>query len=280
MNNEKKCTVAQEIEISGIGIHSGKHVNLRLVPSDSGQIVFRRTDLGNLEIPLDWRKIEAKNSSSLVFSEGKIQTLEHLLAVLYMLGINSLLIEIDGGEIPILDGSALPFVERIQQAGTEILPQKKKSIIIKKHSLIKDGEVYVAFWPEKELKITYYIQFDHPAISSQELSLVVDKQTFIKEIAPARTFGFLKNVPELRAQGLALGGSLENAVVLDEKGVINGPLRFPDEFVRHKIVDFIGDLSLIGYPLCGHFQAHKAGHSLHLKAVKFLLDNPEFWIHS
>ena len=276
---DQKCTLARPVEISGIGVHSGSQVRLRLWPSDAGQIIFRRTDLGNLDIPLDWRKIEARNSSCLVFPEGKIQTLEHLLAVLYMLGIDSLRIDIDGSEIPILDGSALPFVKYIREAGTKVLAPGRKSIIIKKKAIIREEEAYVAFWPEPEFKITYSIQFDHPAIDSQELCLVVDEESFIKEIAPARTFGFLKDVPELRAQGLALGGSLENAVVLDEKRVINGPLRFADEFVRHKIVDFIGDLSLIGHPLCGHFQAHKAGHSLHLKAVKFLMNNPELWAY-
>jgi len=279
MDKEKKCTLARPVEISGRGVHSGSQVRLRLVPSEAGQIVFRRTDLGNLEIPLDWRKIEAKNSSYLVFPEGKIQTIEHLLAVLYMLGIDSLRIDINGSEIPILDGSALPFVKYIREAGRKIIADNKKSIGVKKHALIKEEDAYIAFWPEPELKISYSIQFDHPAINSQELSLVVDEESFIKEIAPARTFGFLKDVPELRAQGLALGGSLENAIVLGEKGVINGPLRFPDEFVRHKIVDFIGDLSLIGHPLCGHFQAYKAGHSLHLKAVRFLMNNPKLWTY-
>ena len=133
--------------------------------------------------------------------------------------------------------------------------------------------------PDSDFKITYLIEYDHPAIESQELSLSINKENFIKQIAPARTFGFLKDVPALRAQGLTLGGSLENAIVLDEKNIINGPLRFPDEFVRHKILDFIGDLFLLNSSIIGHFKAHKAGHSLHLKAVHFILDNPEYWTY-
>ena len=132
--------------------------------------------------------------------------------------------------------------------------------------------------PSSEFRVSYLIEYDHPAIQVQQLSIVADKENFISEIAPARTFGFLKDVPQLRAQNLALGGSMENAVVLDDKDVISGPLRFPDEFVRHKILDIIGDLSLLGSPLKGHFHARKAGHSLHLKAVRFLLENPDHWI--
>lgn len=274
---KEKRTTQKEVHISGRGIHSGKHVNLRLRPSSLGKIVFRRTDLENLELPLDWRKIEAKNNTSLVSKGNKIQTLEHLLAVLYILGIDSLIVEIDGGEIPIMDGSASPFVQSILGAGIEILPQRKKSIKILEPFTIQKEKASVSFFPDTEFRMTYCIEFDHPAINRQDLSFLIDLESFIKEIAPARTFGFLKDIPVLKEQGLALGGSLENAVVLDERGVMNGPLRFPDEFVRHKMLDFIGDLSLTGHPLTGHVKAHKAGHNLHLKAVQFLLKSQEFW---
>lgn len=274
---EKRCTIDKEAHISGIGIHSGKEVSLWLKPSVLGKIVFRRTDLENLELPFDWRKIEAKNNTSLVSKGCKIQTLEHLLAVLYILGIDSLMVEIDGGEVPILDGSALPIVHSILKAGIKTLPLEKKPIKILKPFTIREKEAYVSFFQGAEFRITYCIQFDHPLIKRQQLSFLVDRENFIKEIAPARTFGFLKDVPSLRAQGLALGGSLENAVVLDDKSVINGPLRFPDEFVRHKILDFVGDLSLTGHPLIGHFKAYKGGHNLHLRAIHFLLKNPDYW---
>ena len=275
----EKSTIQKEIHFSGVGVHSGKKVDLLLRPSSSGEIIFRRTDLDNLELALDPKKIETKSSTYLVSEECKIQTLEHLLAVLYMLGIDSLIIEINGDEIPIMDGSASPFVQAILSAGIMSLPERKKSIKIIKPSSLEEKDAAFSFSPDSGFKITYSIEYDHPAIQRQELSLSLNLENFIKEVAPARTFGFLKDVPALRAQGLAAGGSLDNAVVLDEKSVISGPLRYPDEFVRHKILDLIGDLSLIGSPLTGHFKAHKAGHSLHLKAIHFLLDNPEFWTY-
>jgi UDP-3-O-[3-hydroxymyristoyl] N-acetylglucosamine deacetylase len=266
----EKNTIQSEIKFLGIGIHSGTKVNLLLKPSSSGRIIFRRTDLDNLELALDPKRIETKSSTYLVSKECKIQTLEHLLAVFYMVGIDSLIIEINGEEIPIMDGSASPFAQAILEIGVMALPERKKSIK-------KDASF--SFSPDSDFKISYSIEYDHPSIQRQELSLALDLEDFIKEIAPARTFGFLKDVPALRAQGLAAGGSLDNAVILDEKNVISGPLRYPDELVRHKILDLIGDLSLMGSPLLGHFKAKKAGHSLHLKAVHFLLDNPEFWTY-
>lgn len=274
----ERGTIQKEVQISGVGIHSGKNVTLRMRPYSEGKIVFRRTDLDNLELTLDWRKIEARNNTSLVSEECRIQTLEHFLAVLYILGIDSLLVDMDGEEIPIMDGSATPLFAALLEAGLKALPQKKKSIKILKSFSLEEEAASVSFLPDSEFRISYGIEFDHPLIKRQQASYAIDSDTFQNEIVPARTFGFLKDVPALRAQGLALGGSLENALVLDEKGIINGPLRFPDEFVRHKILDFIGDLSLTGHPLLGHFKAFKAGHSLHLRAVHALLNNPDFWV--
>jgi len=275
----QKGTIKKEVLFSGIGVHSGKQVELWLKPSSSGEIIFRRIDLDNSEFHLDPKKIEAKNCSMLVAKKGRIQTLEHFMAVLFMLGVDSLIIELNGEEIPIVDGSAFPFVEAILKAGIKPLQEKKKSIKILKPFIIQEEDALISVVPDSDFRITYLIEYDHPAIESQELSLSINKENFIKQIAPARTFGFLKDVPALRAQGLALGGSLENAIVLDEKSIINGPLRFPDEFVRHKILDFIGDLFLLNSSIIGHFKAHKAGHSLHLKAVHFILDNPEYWTY-
>ncbi|MCK4496522.1 MAG: UDP-3-O-[3-hydroxymyristoyl] N-acetylglucosamine deacetylase [Candidatus Aminicenantes bacterium] len=275
----QKGTIKKEVLFSGIGVHSGKQVELWLKPSSSGEIIFRRIDLDNSEFHLDPKKIEAKNCSMLVTKKGRIQTLEHFMAVLFMLGVDSLIIELNGEEIPIVDGSAFPFVEAILKAGIKPLQEKKKSIKILKPFIIQEEDALISVVPDSDFRITYLIEYDHPAIESQELSLSINKENFIKQIAPARTFGFLKDVPALRAQGLALGGSLENAIVLDEKSIINGPLRFPDEFVRHKILDFIGDLFLLNSSIIGHFKAHKAGHSLHLKTVHFILDNPEYWTY-
>lgn len=275
----QKGTIKKEVLFSGIGVHSGKQVELWLKPSSSGEIIFRRIDLDNSEFHLDPKKIEAKNCSMLVAKKGRIQTLEHFMAVLFMLGVDSLIIELNEEEIPIVDGSAFPFVEAILKAGIKPLQEKKKSIKILKPFIIQEEDALISVVPDSDFRITYLIEYDHPAIESQELSLSINKENFIKQIAPARTFGFLKDVPALRAQGLTLGGSLENAIVLDEKNIINGPLRFPDEFVRHKILDFIGDLFLLNSSIIGHFKAHKAGHSLHLKAVHFILDNPEYWTY-
>lgn len=275
----QKGTIKKEVLFSGIGVHSGKQVELWLKPSSSGEIIFRRIDLDNSEFHLDPKKIEAKNCSMLVTKKGRIQTLEHFMAVLFMLGVDSLIIELNGEEIPIVDGSAFPFVEAILKAGIKPLQEKKKSIKILKPFIIQEEDALISVVPDSDFRITYLIEYDHPAIESQELSLSINKENFIKQIAPARTFGFLKEVPALRAQGLALGGSLENAIVLDERSIINGPLRFPDEFVRHKILDFIGDLFLLNSSIIGHFKAHRAGHSLHLKAVHFILDNPEYWTY-
>lgn len=270
-------TVKRKAVISGVGIHTGQKVNLWLKPSSSGRIVFRRTDLDNLEIPLDWRRIETRNGSALVTEKARILTLEHLLAVLYVFGIDSLVVDIDGEEIPICDGSASAFVRCLLEAGIRVLPGKRRSVQILRPFVVEEKEAFVSIMPDEAFRITYSIEYDHPVIGKQEKSFLVHKESFVKEIAPARTFGFLKDVPALRERGLALGGSLENALVLDEKGVINGPLHFPDEFVRHKILDFIGDLSLIGHSLIGHFKARKAGHNLHQKAVRFLLENPKCW---
>lgn len=275
----QKGTIKKEVLFSGIGVHSGKQVELWLKPSSSGEIIFRRIDLDNSEFHLDPKKIEAKNCSMLVAKKGRIQTLEHFMAVLFMLGVDSLIIELNEEEIPIVDGSAFPFVEAILKAGIKPLQEKKKSIKILKPFIIQEEDALISVVPDSDFRITYLIEYDHPAIESQELSLSINKENFIKQIAPARTFGFLKDVPVLLAQGLALGGSLENAIVLDEKSIINGPLRFPDEFVRHKILDFIGDLFLLNSSIIGHFKAHRAGHGLHLKAVHFILDNPEYWTY-
>jgi len=273
----RKRTLKKVKEITGVGVHSGQKINLTLRPSDAGYIEFIRTDLENFAIKINPRRIEAKFSSALKDKDQTIQTLEHLLAVLFVFGIDSLSLELDGNEIPILDGSAEPFVRLIQDGGMRELSEEKKTIKIIKPFRVQAGDASIAVKPSADCRVTYIIEYDHPALRRQDIDLSINTDVFIKEIAPARTFGFLKDVPAMRSQGLALGGSLENAIVLDEHGVINGPLRFPDEFVRHKVLDFLGDLSLLGCSVTGHFKAHKAGHFLHHKLVLFLLDNPEYW---
>lgn len=273
----EKRTIRREIVLAGVGIHSGESVRLTLKPSFSGTISFRRTDLGGPAKPLDPLRIDTGNRSAVVGEDHSIQTIEHLLAVLYVLGIDSLEVELDGGEIPIFDGSAGPLAKALVEAGVEPLPEAKKIVRIVRPFLLKERDASLSVSPDDDLRLSYRIDFPHPAIRIQSLSLPLAQRAFLEEIAPARTFGFLKDIPELRRRGLTLGGSLDNALVLDDEKIINGPLRFPDEFVRHKILDLIGDLALFGFPLLGHFQANRAGHALHVRAVRFLLDAPDFW---
>jgi UDP-3-O-[3-hydroxymyristoyl] N-acetylglucosamine deacetylase len=275
-----KKTIQKEVGLSGVGIHSGKNVQLVLKPSESGEILFRRVDLGEVEALRNLTRVEAHNNTTLLGKEFKVQTMEHLMASLFAYGINSLVVELNADEIPIMDGSALPFVQAIEKAGTKRLPQFIGRLKILKPLVLEEKETIVSAEPLPSgtgMRLSYSIEFFHPAIRKQSMSLMVTPLKFLREIAPARTFGFLKDVETLRSRGLALGGSLENTIVLDELEVVNGPLRFPDEFVRHKLLDLLGDLSLIGRPLIGRFSAHKAGHRLHLKLVNFLLDNPEYW---
>jgi UDP-3-O-[3-hydroxymyristoyl] N-acetylglucosamine deacetylase len=272
-----KKTIEKAIELEGVGIHSGRNIHLTLKPSESGRIEFVRRDRGEKRIELDPNKIEANFCTILTDGETKVQTIEHLMAVLHVFGLDSLMIELWGEEIPIMDGSAFPFAKAVQEAGIVDLQQEKKRIRITKSFLIQEGGASVEAAPDPNFRISYRIDYDHPAIGEQEISLAISQDSFIEGIAPARTFGFLDDVPFLVARGLARGGSLENAIVLDEKGVINGPLRFPDEFVRHKVLDLLGDLALFGASLVGHFKGNKAGHHLHRACVLFLLDNPDHW---
>ena len=249
---------------------------MRLIPDDSGKIIFRRQDLKGREFLLSAQNVVVERGTVLSFGNVKIQTIEHLMAVLYAFGVDSLIIELNGGEIPIMDGSALPFSKELLKAGFQDLNLEKKTKKIVESFVVRDKESHISAHPEQGLRLSYKIEYKHPAIGTQALSFTLNEESFLKEIAPARTFGFLEEISSLRSRGLAMGGSLENAVVLDQKGIINGPLRFQDEFVRHKILDLIGDLSLYGYPLEGSFFAFKAGHALHLKAVRFLVENDNF----
>jgi UDP-3-O-[3-hydroxymyristoyl] N-acetylglucosamine deacetylase len=273
----QKATIKKDISFSGVGVHYGQNVVCLLKPSKSGEILFSVKNEENFEIRIDPYQIESSWSTILTDGPRKVHTVEHLLAALYVFGVDSIDIELKGSEIPILDGSALPIAKALEECGIQTLSDKKTYLKVNKPFVVHEEDASISVGPDEEFTISYSIEFDHPAIQKQTFDLAVNAESFLLEIAPARTFGFLKDVERLWAQGLALGGSLENAIVLDEKGVINEPLRFDDEFVRHKIIDLIGDLSLVGYPLIGHFDAQKAGHSLHLKVVRFLIENPEYY---
>ena len=273
----QKATIKKEISFSGVGIHSGQNVVCLLKPSKSGEILFSVKNEESFKIRIDPYQVESSWSSILTDGPRKVHTIEHLLCTLYVFGVDSIDIELEGSEIPILDGSALPIAKALEECGIQMLTDKKTYLKVSKPFVVREEDASISVDPGEGFKVSYSIEFDHPAIQKQTFDLAVNVESFLREIAPARTFGFLKDVEKLWAQGLALGGSFENAIVLDEKDVINGPLRFDDEFVRHKIIDLIGDLSIVGYPLIGRFDAHKAGHSLHLKVVRFLIENPEYY---
>jgi UDP-3-O-[3-hydroxymyristoyl] N-acetylglucosamine deacetylase len=270
-------TIRRPAEIEGIGVHSGRPVHLRLLPSTSGEIVFRRTDLHGAEMGLRPDRVESRNSTALVGETFKVRTVEHLLAALGAFGVGSLIIALDADEIPIMDGSALPFVRAIERSETVDLSERGPSYRLVQSATVADGDAWVRFdpGPDDGLILEYAIVYDHPAIGTQRLRLPLTPAVFAEEIAPARTFGFLKDVEKYHRRGLALGASVGNTVVLDDAAVINPPLRFPDEFVRHKLLDLAGDLALLGRPLAGRVTASKAGHRLHLAAVRFLLDHPD-----
>jgi UDP-3-O-[3-hydroxymyristoyl] N-acetylglucosamine deacetylase len=268
------------VSCSGFGLHSGRKVTLALKPApvDYG-IRFQRTDLGGLEIPARVSHLGSRQQlqTGLVHDKASVDTVEHLMAALRSLGIDNAVVELDHPEVPIMDGSSAPWVYLIQDAGIREQSAPRKTIQILQAVQVQQGDKRMAIYPADRFKISYTISFDHPLLRHQQKTMDLDEQTFIDEIAPARTFGFLKEVEMLRQRGLALGGSLENAIVLGETGVLNNALRFEDEFVRHKILDAIGDLALVGYPVIGHLVAHRAGHALHTEFATKVLEETHAW---
>lgn len=272
-------TINIPISCDGVGLHTGKRVNLTLKPAEPDYgIRFVRVDLPGMPV------IEAKNSqvvdtrlaTSLGLNGYRIYTVEHLLSALAGVGIDNASIEIDSSEVPIMDGSAAHFTSLLQGVGFKAQGNRKKFLRIKKSITIQEGDKYIHLSPHGEFKISYTIEFDHPILQRQSYTLVVKNKTFIEEICRARTFGFLKDVETLKQNGFAKGGSLENAVVIDTKGVLNEEgLRYKDEFVRHKILDLIGDLSLVGKPILGHIIAYKSGHTLNYALIKKLLSEKD-----
>lgn len=264
--------------IEGVGLHSGQTVRLSLHPApvDTG-IVFVRTDLAHpVEIPAraDY-VIDTTLNTTLGRGNARVGTVEHLMAALYGLGVDNARIEVDGPEVPILDGSAALWVALVEQAGIRAQKARRKVMVVRKPVVISDGDKEVRLMPAPSFSIHCEIDFQHPLITDQKFGLEVSARSFMKEIASARTFGFVHEVDYLRSRGLALGGSLDNAIVVDDFHILNPEgLRFPDEFVRHKILDAIGDLSLVGLPIAGQLFARKTGHALNLKLSKRLLSEP------
>lgn len=274
-----QLTIQRPAEIEGIGLHTAAPCHLRLMPApaDTG-IVFRRVDLDNFEIEAHVRNVARVSYATSLMKQGVLlSTTEHILAALYSCGIDNVYIELDGLELPILDGSSKPFIELLAKTGTRRLRRRRKYLRVVKPLEFSDAGRKIGIYPCDEFRVHCYVDYDHPSVGPQEVEMVVNRESFSRELAPARTFGFVKDFPGLRAMGLIRGGSLENAVVLDDRSILNGPLRFPDEFGRHKALDLIGDLALVGRPLKARIVAHKAGHALHTQLVTRLLADHSLW---
>jgi len=272
-------TLRRATTCAGIGLHSGSKVTLSLrpAPADFG-IRFRRADLGGLEVPATADHVGGINyATGLARDAVKVDTVEHLLAALVSLGIDNAIVELNSPEVPIMDGSAAPFIYLIQEAGVRALNVPRKFLKVLRPITLSRGDKRIALYPSDHFKVTYSIAYDHPLLRHQSRTMRITETSFVEEIAAARTFTFLKEVEQLRKQGLALGGSLENAIVVGETGVLNNALRFDDEFVRHKILDVIGDMALLGHPIIGHLVAHRGGHALHTAFAAQVLEERDAW---
>lgn len=273
-------TLKSAIYLKGKGLHTGREINmtLRPAPRDTG-VVFVRTDKGNIEIKANVSSVSDTTFATTLKSQGiRVGTVEHLLAAFAGLCIDNVFVDLDGPEVPIMDGSASPFVSKIMEAGLTKQAKAISCIRILEPIIIEEGPCKIAITPYNGMRVTYRLFYTHPAFGEQKMGIDVTTMQFINELAPARTFGFLRDVEMLKSKGLARGGSLENAIVLGDKEVINGgKLRFKDEFVRHKILDAVGDISLLGIPVYGHVMANKSGHTLNIKLLKKILLCRESW---
>lgn len=277
----RQRTVRDETSCTGIGLHTGYPVTLTIkpAPADTG-ISFFRKDLPSrpsIKAGLE-NVVDTKLSTTLGCNGVRVSTVEHLMAALFGLGIDNARIELDGPEVPIMDGSAAPFVFLLRSAGVREQKSPKRFRVIKRPVEIHEGGRSVRITPSQELRISYAIDFNHPLLRNQTFDLRFSGKGFVKEISRARTFGFLRDVQTLRENGLALGGSLDNAIVIDDFRILNEDgLRYKDEFVRHKILDFVGDLALMGCPVIGHFAVKKSGHDLNHKLIKKLVHSEKTW---
>ena len=277
---DRQQTIASPVEASGIGLHTGVPVKIRILPAPSNTgIVFKRTDLEGFEIEAAARNVaHVSYATSLMKMGVLLSTTEHLLSALAASGLDNAFVEIDNLEVPILDGSALPFLRLLSQAGLRRQRARRRYAKVSRPVEVEEGAKRIGVYPSEKFHITCRINFTHPLIGEQVMDFNPALGNYEAEIAPARTFGFLEEVEMLRKSGLVRGGSLENAVVMTRDGVMNPEgLRFPDEFCRHKILDLIGDLVLFGHRLVGHVVAERAGHALHAALVNRLLREKDAW---
>jgi UDP-3-O-[3-hydroxymyristoyl] N-acetylglucosamine deacetylase len=274
-----QTTIVRSAAAEGIGLHTGVfgHIRLAPAPADTG-IVFRRIDLDNFTIEAQGHNVARVSYATSLMKQGVLlSTTEHLLAAIYSCEIDNIFIDIDSIELPILDGSAEPFMQMLERAGVRRLRRKRRYLKVLQPLEVVEGDRRIGIYPANEFHVRCYVDFPHPLVGQQEVEMVVSPSTFRYLLARARTFCFERDIEPLRSMGLIRGGSLENAIVLTKDGVMNGPLRFPDEFGRHKALDLIGDLALVGLPLLARVEAHKAGHALHTQLVSRLLADPSLW---
>jgi UDP-3-O-[3-hydroxymyristoyl] N-acetylglucosamine deacetylase len=267
------------VECKGVGLHSGAPVRLRIQPAPAGSgIVFRRTDLDNFEVEAIGRNIARVSYATSLMKKGVlISTTEHLLSAFTGTGIDNAIVELDNLELPILDGSARPFVEMIQKAGIRKQRRARSYMRIRRELELREGNKFIAVYPAESYSVSYTINFPHPLIGKESFRVDLSDGNYLREIAAARTFGFLHEADAMRQQGLIRGASTENAIVLTREQVMNPPLRYADEFVRHKVLDLIGDLALVGKQILGNIVADRAGHAMHTALVSRLLRDRTLW---
>jgi UDP-3-O-[3-hydroxymyristoyl] N-acetylglucosamine deacetylase len=273
-------TVQRPVEARGVGLHSGVPVSIRILPAPASTgIVFIRTDLDNFAIPASWRYVARVSYATSLMRQGVlISTTEHLLSVLYSMGIDNAYIEIDNLEVPILDGSGWPFVELLRSAGLKSYRRRKRFLRIRRPVTVGAGSKRISILPSDRFLLTVDVFYDHPLIGRQSLDMEVTPERYAEAIAPARTFGFSYELDQMRDMGLIRGASLDNAICFDRGGVQNPEgLRFADECCRHKALDLIGDLALIGKPLLGHVIAERAGHAMHAALVSRIMSDPSLY---
>jgi UDP-3-O-[3-hydroxymyristoyl] N-acetylglucosamine deacetylase len=275
-------TIAEKISCTGIGLHTGQPVQLTLQPARAGSgVVFVRTDFPEpVEFPANHAMVTSTRlATTLGRGEATVGTVEHLLSALCGLGVDNVRVEVDGPEIPVMDGSAASFAFLIRAAGVFDQGAPRRSLRVHRPVELRDGDRFIRVEPGRGLRVSYSVDFAHPAIGRQQLrNLLIDDESFETEICRARTFGFLREVEALWRNGLARGGNLDNTVVMDEYRVLNRDgLRWPDEFVRHKVLDLLGDLALLGLPLEGHVIVERGGHALHQRLVRALLEDESAW---
>jgi UDP-3-O-[3-hydroxymyristoyl] N-acetylglucosamine deacetylase len=272
-------TIRAAVQCSGVGLHSGAPVNLRILPAPAGTgIVFHRTDLDGFAIEASGRNVARVSYATSLMKKGVlISTTEHLLSAFVGSGIDNAIVELDNLELPILDGSARPFVEMIQKAGLKRQRKTRTYLRMLREIELREGDKFIAIYPAETYSVSYSINFPHPLIGKQSFCVTLTNGSYVKQIAAARTFGFLHEADAMRQQGLIRGASTENAIVLNREEVLNPPLRFPDEFVRHKVLDLIGDLALIGKQILGAVVADRAGHAMHTALVSRILRDRSYW---